>query len=403
MINRARPRYVTEECFTPTIAGGGAPLALSECNELYFNSEAKAFEFFLRVFNAHYHKAARVGIQAFTCVSMLDAICFSGSIAIIIDVKSIDASISLADIKREELDIVVVTHYQGVPNIEYCGIAEYCKENGILLIDDMAHVSYSEIDGTVVGSLCNIFLQSYRFDKPFVAITGARMHINLLEDGLKKELIRDYNSLPIEKKSEVAKDMCILKTTLAYTEEKNCYEDFDYSYFIKAPFLCNLWNSSLFSHSYYRFGMKYVYKLWNHIMNQDKNDIKRIHQSRLGIIAAQQDYFSSVYNELAQFDYAAHFHIIKSPGKQLIGGKGFFVWNRYSVLDENISDLAETMLKNLAHKNYNWVKILPDIKNKYPVDSIVCNSSYSNSVFLRDHIINIPVWHIDSRILNCKE
>ena len=153
MIVRARPRYIYGDYEYNAEF-------VSNHNDFYLNSGSAAFYFFLKIYNKIYKKRARVGIQSFTCTTMLEAIFKSGAEAFIFDLKKSDASISLEEVKETKLDIIVLTHYQGIPNQQYLSFAEFSKKNGILLIDDLAHVSKSSIEGVQIGSLSNAYIES---------------------------------------------------------------------------------------------------------------------------------------------------------------------------------------------------------------------------------------------------
>lgn len=117
MICRARPRYLQPEDVPQALRRNirlPGPTEETPETAFYFNSGSLDFEYFLRCYNAFYNKKAKVAVQSFTCRTMLDAIVRSGSAAYIYDVKLEDASLTFSEVEGEDVDIIVLTSYQGI-------------------------------------------------------------------------------------------------------------------------------------------------------------------------------------------------------------------------------------------------------------------------------------------------
>lgn len=147
MICRARPRYLQPEDVPQALRRNirlPGPTEETPETAFYFNSGSLDFEYFLRCYNAFYNKKAKVAVQSFTCRTMLDAIVCSGSTAYIYDVKLEDAFLTFSEVEDVDVDIIVLTVYQGIPNREYIIFSAYCWEHGILLFEDLSHGTQSQ-------------------------------------------------------------------------------------------------------------------------------------------------------------------------------------------------------------------------------------------------------------------
>lgn len=392
LIARARPRYIIGKykCDNVNI--------VDDDHDFFLNSGSRAFYFFLRTFNKRFKKItnrrSRVGIQSFTCPTMLDAIVESGSEAFVFDVKREDASISLNEVKNIDLDILVLTHYQGIPNKEYFDFAEYCKKKEILLVDDLAHVSKSTIEGVEIGKLSNLYVESYRFDKPFAAVNGGLLHVNNINEFVLLELRDEYNKLKIESKKHVHDDIDLLYFLLDYTYSKSSEFDIDYMRFIEHPALKKMWNKKLFGYKFYRDIVKGIGKLSDHILLEDRTELYRIDNLRMGFIKWQKDNFNSNYTKLSGYDYQSLLQLPDNPFDKI----GDFIWNRYSLIDESGEIRSEMQRKGIIAKNYNWTKTLLDWKVKYLNMPVYYIGKLENSEYLKRNIINIPIWQLDSEM-----
>ena len=170
MIIRARPKYLKESFFNFNYLSNKVNIG----NELFFNSGRSALKFVLEEYARYRDKKLVVGVQAFNCVAVAEGVLQSNSQMMLIDIGLEDFSIRLDTIRKisTKIDVLILTHYQGIINIEYKKIAEFCKENNILLIDDLAQTKGSMIKDIEVGMLSNVSINSFAFDKPIVVMNG---------------------------------------------------------------------------------------------------------------------------------------------------------------------------------------------------------------------------------------
>lgn len=385
MIARARPRFIygKYEFNGKTEVNG---------DDFYLNSGSAAFCFFLKAYNKVYKRKAHVGIQSFTCTTMLDAIIQSGSEAFVFDVKKNDGSIALDLVKDIKLDIIVLTHYQGVPNRQYLDFAEYCKVTGTLLVDDLAHVSKSCIEGVQIGSLSNAYIESYRFDKPFAAICGGLLHINNIPEDFYAELRKEYKGLDLESEESVMQDINLLDFLIKYTEPENFKKDIDYMRFIENPFLLNLWSKKIFEFKIYRGMVKVICKLNSKAIITNIPPLYRINNLRIGFIIWQKENFNRAYKKLIKYNYTSLLGLSVNPFEK----NGSFVWNRYSLIDESKNIRKALQEKGIMAGNYNWKKTLLDWRFYYPREQVHYIGKLENSEYLKNNIVNIPIWQFDS-------
>lgn len=106
------------------------------------------------------------------------------------DISKKDLGLRLEDIKDMQLDVIVLTSYQGIPSDEYEKIGEYCKEKNIILFEDLAHGTETRTDGLKLGSLSNVYIESYCWDKPYAAIHGGSLSLNNLPLDFKQYIYR---------------------------------------------------------------------------------------------------------------------------------------------------------------------------------------------------------------------
>lgn len=386
LIARARPRFIKEKYKYKEI------IEVENDEDFYLNSGSKAFYFFLKANNKINNRPSRVGIQSFTCTTMLDAIIQSGSEAYIFDVKKEDISISLNEVKNIKLDILVLTHYQGIPNQEYLDFVEYCKKESILLVDDLAHVSKSIIEGVQIGSLSNVYIESYRFDKPFVAVNGGMLHINSINKNLHMELRSEYKALKAETKKCAEDDIDLLYFLMEYTKPQNLKPDIDYIRFIEHPALRRMWSKKAFVFKIYRDMIKIIGKLNNFTSTINEPELYKINSLKIEFIKWQKEDFFECYKKLIDYDYRSLLELPVNPFDKI----GDFVWNRYSLIDESGEIRNKLQRDGIIARNYNWTNTLLDWKLKYPQKKVHYIGKLENAEYFKRNIINIPIWQFDN-------
>lgn len=380
MICRARPRYIFE-----------TDMKSSEPYEeaFWFNGGSKAAKFFFECYNLYYNKMAKIGIQSFTCESMLEAISESGSIAYIYDISLKDASLQLESVKSADLDIIVLTHYQGIPNRQYEDFANHCKENNIILFDDLSHGSDSFINGIKIGSLSNIYIESYAWDKPLTSLYGGKLVLNDLPDDFKQFLRQQYESKPIEKNRKAKDDLDTLEFLMRYTGREYYYLDFNYELFRDCKLIRKFWHPLLFTNKKYRHIVKLISKVYRRVQpNKEKEQILRLSQLKI-------DYLCSQYLRCKNSE-----KIDVCELKELlygIDGITFFeekncdiMWNRFSFIDSSGEARIKLNSMGMEVGNYNWPYCLHDVWLKYK--NVIVAEECHNSTLLSSYILNVPIW-----------
>jgi len=131
----------------------------------------------------------------------------------------------LSEVSRSSAEVLILTHLSGIPNPDYVDIATECKRRNMLLIEDLAQTWGASICGAKVGTLGDVALWSFGFDKPISAFRGGTLWVN--ESGalpmLLPELHHDYWALPQEASAGAAGDLYQLSLHHGLTEP-NAYQ-----------------------------------------------------------------------------------------------------------------------------------------------------------------------------------
>lgn len=120
----------------------------------------------------------KVGVCAFTCSAVCQAVTEAGYFPEFIDIDSETLNFGVDEIKKhQDLKVVIIQNTLGIPcDIE--NILDYCKENNIYLIEDLAHsigIKYS--DGKESGTCGDFTALSFSQDKMIDAVSGGALVI----------------------------------------------------------------------------------------------------------------------------------------------------------------------------------------------------------------------------------
>ncbi len=204
MIIRARPKFLEGI----DICDIGKNKIMSDM--LYFNSGRAALKFYLQYLNSKENKKIKIAMQAFNCSVVLDAAIESDCEIFLLDIKLNDFSVSLDDVnklfKQKEINVLLLTHYQGIPNTEYKEIIDVCKINGVIVIEDLSHGWFSKINGYKIGTLGDVCIYSYSFDKPFTSLYGGALRTKKYDVCLHE----NYKQIGTETNEEAMLDIKIL-------------------------------------------------------------------------------------------------------------------------------------------------------------------------------------------------
>ena len=153
----------------------------------------EAIELALNLLN--FSKGTLVGINGFTCYAVYKAVINAGYKVEYLDIKSSDLNFSPQELqstlkKNPDIKIVIVQNTLGYPCVIE-RIAAICKENKIVLIEDLAHsIGTIYKNGQVAGMSGDFVVLSFSQDKIVDGVSGGALIVRN-----KKYLISDYPPL----------------------------------------------------------------------------------------------------------------------------------------------------------------------------------------------------------------
>lgn len=395
-IIRARPKYLTEKLILNTINGNHLRNIKNSETELFFGSGRSALKFFLIVYKRYTNKEnLNILMQSFNCSVVMQASLEADCYVKLCDIKLDDFSIDYNYLNKiqKKPDILILTHYQGIPNLQYFEIADFCKKNSIFLIDDISQTEGSSINGIKIGSLSDVSLKSFGFDKPISCFKGGSLCINnLVDKKLKNDILKEYKKIPIESRKKELMDLKTLHFLFLYTLPKyyknnlNNYEliQFIIHYLKSYNTVYKIMESGLISKIY-----RLKKRVENKIINTPNTiNIYKLNNSKISLIKKQRDeyrYDYSITTSLEQY--------LKNIGIKINKHNNLNIhWNRYSLLDKNneLKKLFNNM--NIEVGNYNWPKGLHSLYHNHRKVIINYSQNYKNTDTASKYILNIPIW-----------
>ena len=130
--------------------------------------------------------ANQVLVNAFTCYAVEQAIRQAGSQVVFADVEKDSFHFSLKQLKQEhqkqpQIKAVVVQNTFGLA-AEVSAIADYCRQNDIYLIEDLAHCPQGQyLDGTQFGQVADFVVLSFGRDKALDVVSGGALIVRRRE------------------------------------------------------------------------------------------------------------------------------------------------------------------------------------------------------------------------------
>lgn len=337
-------------------------------------------------------KKARGGLQSFTCGVVLEAVINSGNIVCLYDVSQDDCSIDYTLLNKDHnLDILIITHYQGIPNKNYEKIANFCNENNILLLEDCSHGAESEINGIKIGTLSAAFIESFAWDKPYTSLQGGSLKINNIPTDFEFFLRDNFFKLPQEDDKKGKNDIFLVFWLLQYTKPERFHQNLDYSLFFNYPWIRYLYPSILTGLKTYRKLFSLFIKILNRLHLPQKNELERLAPIKIAFIEEQRHYYKQQKweNENYCFDEIESFTGIKT----LISKNVKIVWNRFSFIDLEGKSKDWFIEHNIQAGHYNWPHTLNQIMSTNNKTCLYM-SEFNNSEYLCTHIINAPIWQL---------
>jgi len=387
MIIRARPKYLDNINNLYNINN----YKIKE-NEFYFNSARASLKFYLNYLSKKNNKNLSIAMQSFNCHVVADAALEANCEIYLLDIKLIDFSISLKYVEKiaNKIDILLLTHYQGIPNVEYLEIIEFCNQQDIIVIEDMAQTFNSSVNNIKVGTLGSASISSYAFDKPLSSFNGGKLEINCLDEHNIKLLRSMYINLENESQIDVMLDIKHLSFLYKYTTINYYQNNIDNYLLIRV-----LLSLKIPMNIIYRLlticKYKYISKVINKLISllsikSNQIIITKMSQKKINLIKEQEKNYK-YKNENIQFIEK----LCKINNIPFINEKNLNIhWNRYSVLDKN--NILKNMLlkRNIQVGNFNWSITLDEIyKNNHKVYVLY---NLKNSSIASKNIINIPIW-----------
>jgi len=383
MIIRARPKYFS--------LAKNQSAGLRNDNELFLSSGRSSLKFLVEQFSSFYKVKPTILVQSFNCQVVLDACLEAGANVILMDIKLSDFSISYEDIVNLKYlpDMVLVTHYQGIPNSEYVKIAEYCKKKGIFLIEDLAQTYHSKINNVRVGTLGNVALHSFAIDKPFSCFEGGGLELLNISVGFKQKLSNEYANLPFESKFKTETDLAKLELFNSIT----CNAEFFKSFrsFKSVGFLVEQGLSVAFIK--YFIGLRVVFSLFEKIYGV-LSSFKRA--GRIPLLKLCDEKVAEVSRQRACYEYEGR--EVENLERYLLEF-GFepnhylgsdVHWNRYSFIEETGLLIELLNSSGIEAGRFNWPT--PLHKNKPQSHSVTWTGKLENSEYASKNIVNIPIW-----------
>ena len=174
MIVRARTE-IKEDLLLELLAEGarGVP-APTSC--FFVNSGSSALRLFLKVLGP----GKRVGVQVYTCPTVLESIIAEGCTAVFLDVNPdyYTTTIRIVEERIEEMDVLLLTHLFGIPNPDYLSIKELCQRHDVVLVDDLCQTFHSKVGGAYLEDLSDNYIYSFFYDKPISCISGGMLKVS---------------------------------------------------------------------------------------------------------------------------------------------------------------------------------------------------------------------------------
>ena len=150
-------------------------------------------------------KSLGVGLQAFTCQVVPQAILESGNYPVFFDISPEYYTSLIDDLAFEQIDILILTHLFGIPNPDYFKICDICNRKNIFLIDDLALTFKSSVGMEEIGYASDAAFYSFGFDKPISCYEGGLLRLN--NEVLADQLQSYFNNLPQETPKREVNDL----------------------------------------------------------------------------------------------------------------------------------------------------------------------------------------------------
>lgn len=382
MIIRARPKYLEGiDIFGNWSTGNDS--------EFFFNSGRAALKFFLEWLSRKKNREIVIGMQAFNCKVVLDAALESYCKVVLTDISLQSFSVTFNSVKKmvkqKKIDVLLLTHYQGIPNQEYENIVDLCRRNQVWVVEDLSQTYGSKINGIEVGSLGDVKLYSYAFDKPLTCMYGGCLRFNTEACQSFKSL---FEKLPVESNKEALLHLKVLSFLWKYTDSEVYGEGID-NYKVIAFLKGNRFNDScvyfVLSNALIRRIVSKVLRLITKLNFSERIIVKQLHPMKIGLVRRQAENYLYDPKKIEPFAKICNDHLVVYPQFN----NSVINWNRFSFLDESSVLKNELSDKGYQVSNFNWPVTLNKVSKS---NSVTILDDVVKSELASKNILNVPVW-----------
>lgn len=172
------PRFapiVDKECLLKFIKGGGKNTNQLKEDNLFFSSGNECLLFFLQLIGT----GKRVGVQIFTCPTVIDTIRKAGDYPVFLDINEeyFTTTFDVVSSTIKDYDVLIVSHLFGIPNPDYLKLKSICREYGVIMIDDLCQTYHAKIGSDYIEELSDNYFYSFYFDKPIACSGGGYLKV----------------------------------------------------------------------------------------------------------------------------------------------------------------------------------------------------------------------------------
>lgn len=119
-------------------------------------------------------------MPSLNCTAVAEAVIATGARVVLADVREEDYTLDPQELDRlisKHTKAVVAVHFNGIP-CQMDKLSTWCKEHGIVLIEDAAQCLGATFNGKRVGSIGDFSIFSFAFDKHLTAGGGGLLGVN---------------------------------------------------------------------------------------------------------------------------------------------------------------------------------------------------------------------------------
>lgn len=374
MIVRARTEIDKEYILRALNGKENKPFMTSK-SVFFVDSGSTALRLFLRVLG----KGKRVGIQVFTCKTVLDVVVEEGCIPYFFDIDKeyYTTTFSMVRDNIENIDVLILSHLFGIPNPDYNDIKELCLSKSVILIDDLCQTFHAKVGDSFLEELSDNYFYSFFYDKPVSMISGGMLKVSLK---YVDSVMSIYNKLPKESENRGKKELKILLHMHEILSPNIYNTEFRSGYLWKC--FLGIWPIRWNEKYAYKILKSYYFRSFNWLMRYfEGNKIKiskmsRMSEIRKSYIAHMMGKYKDNNGILCSFIKHNHIYMPQYLSDDSIKCS---IAKRAIIGSKFISSKAEFFL-------YNWPRLICD-------DAHYC--LYPNAESVVKDCINIPVWTED--------